>query len=297
MLKADLHIHSAFSSDGEYAVNQIVEKCLKQKIELFSITDHNTVGATEQASELSSKYTIDFIPGIEIDCNYQGADMHLLGYDINWQSTDFYELEKDISKKVLDSFSEMIYNLHKLGIDVAGDEVLKKANGKLSSAELIAEVLLSDKKYDNDKLIPYKQGGNRSDMPYLNFYLDFFAQGKPAYVEIDYMDYPQAIQLVLDNGGMPIIAHPGLNFKGREQIVVELLDNGAQGIEVFNNYHDSSQVEYFADIALKKNALMTCGSDFHGKTKPTIKIGNYNFDNRYTEYLTHSLQIIRKKRK
>jgi 3',5'-nucleoside bisphosphate phosphatase len=60
----------------------------------------------------------------------------------------------------------------------------------------------------DDFVKPYMAGGQRSDMPYLNFYHDFFAQGKPTYVNIDYIDFHEAIDLVRNNGGIPIIAHP-----------------------------------------------------------------------------------------
>ena len=126
-------------------------------------------------------------------------------------------------------------------------------------------------------------------MPYINFYHDFFAQGKPAHVKINYMDFRDAIELVRSNGGIPIIAHPGINLRGKEEIINELLDNGAKGIEVFNNYHDSNQIEYFANLTLQRNVLMTCGSDFHGKNKPLIDIGKYRIDEKYQDYLLKNI--------
>jgi len=59
------------------------------------------------------------------------------------------------------------------------------------------------------------KGGKRSDMPYINFYLDYFAQGKPAFVPIQYMSFRHAVEMIKDNGGIPIVAHPGLNLKGK----------------------------------------------------------------------------------
>jgi 3',5'-nucleoside bisphosphate phosphatase len=150
--------------------------------------------------------------------------------------------------------------------------------------------LLTNKDYhSNRKLLPYMSGGDRSDMPYINFYHDFFAQGKPAYVEIKYMDFQEAIELVKKNGGVPIVAHPGMNLRGREELVFELLDNGAEGLEVFNNYHDSRQSNYFADVVVKRKILMTGGSDFHGKNKPLIDIGNFRMIDNYSGYLQESL--------
>jgi predicted metal-dependent phosphoesterase TrpH len=97
---------------------------------------------------------------------------------------------------------------------------------------------------------------------------------------------------VKGNGGIPIVAHPGLNLKGKEDLVTELIGKGAEGLEVFNNYHELNQIEYFADLVMKDKLLMTCGSDFHGKNKPLIEIGKYIYDNRYDDYLQNCVNQI-----
>lgn len=289
MIHTDLHIHSQYSSDGELNVAEIISQCIAQKLDSFSITDHNSVKGTDEATRLAQQAGIGFIPGIEIDCNHEGIDLHVLGYNIAWKSNVFFRLEEEVSLKVRDSFAEMIYNLSSLGFIIEADAVLAKANGKLPTGELIAEVMLSDKKYDSPLLSPYQKGGNRDDMPYINFYLDYFAQGKPAFVPIHYMSYADTVEMIRDNGGVPVIAHPGLNLKGKENIAEKLLDNGAAGLEVFNNYHDSKQISYFASVVKQRNGIMTCGSDFHGRTKPLITIGKFNYDSRYEDYLRNCL--------
>lgn len=294
MNRIDLHVHSKTSNDGEFGIQEIVDKCLNNEIDILSITDHNSISANEEAISLCRNSGIEFIPGIEIDCSYKNADLHLLGYNINWHSNDFKELERSINEKVMESFPRMIDNLDKLGIKVNVDEVLEKANGILPSGELIAEVLLNNPVYHTNKeLLPYMSGGERSDMPYINFYLDYFSQGKSAYVKIDYMDFNDAVNLVKRNGGIPVVAHPGLNLKGKEELVNELLNEGAEGLEVFNNYHNAAQVEYFAGLCLQKSVIMTCGSDFHGKNKPLIDIGKFKTNSNYIDYLLKSVMEIK----
>ena len=61
-------------------------------------------------------------------------------------------------------------------------------------------------------LAPYREGGARGDMPYINFYLDYGAQGRPAFVPVDFMDYRDAVALIRDNGGVPVVAHPCLLY-------------------------------------------------------------------------------------
>ncbi|MBN1791354.1 MAG: PHP domain-containing protein [Bacteroidales bacterium] len=294
MISADLHIHSRYSLDGEFGVEELLRQCKEAHLEIISIADHNQVKAVPEGLEYGRKYGITLIPGIEIDCQYKGIDLHVLGYQINAESSDFEALEKDFTARVMESFPKMVNKLSATGIQVDLDEVLTKAGGHLPSGELVAEVLLGNDKYLGiEKLDPYRKGGSRSDMPYINFYLDFFAQGKPAYVKIEFMEYHEAIALIKDNHGSPVVAHPGLNLKGREEKVEELLDHGAEGLEVFNNYHDHDQMDYFARAALRRNVLMTCGSDFHGKTKPLIKPGMYRTIQEYEENVAESIERLR----
>lgn len=124
MHKVDLHVHSKFSNDGEFEIQDLIDMCLDNRIDILSITDHNSVLAIQEAVPLFKKSGINLIPGIEIDCSYKGIDLHLLGYNINSLSSDFKELEKSYYDKVMDSFPHIIENLAKIGILVDADEVL-----------------------------------------------------------------------------------------------------------------------------------------------------------------------------
>lgn len=293
-MKADLHIHSRYSNDGELNIREIIKKCAESAVDTFAVTDHNCVGGSREAMQLlADEQGLRFIPGIEIDCNYRGTDLHLLGYQVDLESGDFDTLASTVRRKHMDAIPQMIRNLEQLGIHMDRDELMQKSGDDPPSAELFAELLLlKPEQKSNPRLIPYFPGGERSDMPLINFYLDFFAQGKPAYVKIEHMDYAKAVALVRNNGGIPVVAHPGLNLKGREELVSELMDQGAAGLEIFNNYHSGEQVAYFADLTRKRGALMTCGSDFHGKNKPLISIGQYRTMKGYSGYLEQSVSKL-----
>lgn len=74
MINADLHVHSKYSNDGEYEIQDIIDKCVKNNIDILSITDHNGIKGIDEAIPIIKHLEIELIPGIEIDCNYNGID-------------------------------------------------------------------------------------------------------------------------------------------------------------------------------------------------------------------------------
>lgn len=277
MKKLDLHMHSNFSDDGELTPKEIIDKAIENNIDIISITDHNSIKANAIALEYAKNKKIKYIAGIEIDCQYNGLNLHLLGYNFDFTKDCFLELEEKIineEKQAGLKRIEKIQEVTKLYLDEV--EVLKRANNGIVTGEVIAEVLLEDvRNKDSEILKPYREGGARSDMPYVNFYWDYFSQGKPAYVHIEFIDLSDAIKMIKDNGGIAIIAHPGNNLKHNLNIIDELISAGIDGIEVFSQYHSKDDIEFFYNKCLKHNLLISCGTDFHGKNKPNIDLGKF----------------------
>ncbi|MCR1952634.1 MULTISPECIES: PHP domain-containing protein [unclassified Clostridium] len=280
MSNIDLHMHSCFSDDGEYTPEEIIDKAVKNNVEIISISDHNSVKAIERALNYTKDKEIKVIPGIEIDCTFNGINLHLLGYNIDYKEKDFYNIEEDILNQERSASKEKIRLIKEhTGLNIHEEEVLKRSTNGVVTGELIAEILLEDKENRNSTIMkPYLEGGSRSDMPYVNFYWDYFSQGKPAYVPIKFITLKEAIKLIHRHGGQAIIAHPGNNLKENLDIIDELIKEGIDGIEVFSSYHTKEQTDYFYIKALKNDMIITCGSDFHGKTKPNIEIGKFKFE-------------------
>ena len=92
------------------------------------------------------------------------------------------------------------------------------------------------------------------------------------------MKYPpmdEIIGIINRNQGKAILAHPGVNLKGHEGILGEILDLGIDGVEAFSSYHTPEQAAEFYWQVQKRGLFATCGSDYHGKTKPAITLGGY----------------------
>jgi hypothetical protein len=144
------------------------------------------------------------------------------------------------------------------------------------TGEMFAEVLLNKPEYNNHHLLqPYRQGGSRSDNPYVNFYWDFYSQGKPCYVEIVYPPLEHTVDIIHRNGGKAILAHPGVNLRDDSKLLKDIVSRGIDGIEAFSSYHSPSQSDNFYNQARDYHLLATCGSDYHGKTKPEVFLGQH----------------------
>ena len=87
------------------------------------------------------------------------------------------------------------------------------------------------------------------------------------------MDLSQAISLILDTGGIPVFAHPGQNIGMNQELLEEIIHEGIHGIEVYSSYHDHETTKFYLAQAREHDLIITAGSDFHGKNKPSIELG------------------------
>jgi len=275
----DLHMHSRFSDDGEFPPEDLLERGHSLGMSCMAVTDHNSVKGVDGALKQGRALSIEVIPGVEIDCAFQGVNLHLLGYFIDWTRPEYAALEQDIFEQERQAFGRKVDNLAALGLRVNADAVLRAAKGGIAGAEFFAEDLLQKPgAAENPLLQPYLPGGARSDMPLVNFYWDFFAQGKPAHVPMRFMALEDAVTLVKASGGVPVLAHPGVNLKDCPELLDPITRAGVMGLEVFSTYHDAEQRSHFLEAARSRGLLITCGSDFHGKNKPGIEIGDGGCD-------------------
>lgn len=276
----DLHMHSWYSEDGEFTPTELVGQCYWLGITTMSITDHNCARANTDARAQAEAKGIRYISGIEIDCVYKGLNFHVLGYGFDEQSADFVRVEKNIEQQSFLALLERLEKTQALGFYVTQNEMWelsREAYWKGSwSGEMFAELLLTKPEYTGHPLLcPYRPGGTRSDNPYVNFYWDYYAQGKPCYVEMEYPPMEEIIGMIHRNHGKAVLAHPGVNLKDREGLLGDVLALGVDGVEAFSSYHTPKQALEFYRQTQKWGLFATCGSDYHGKTKPSICLGGY----------------------
>ena len=204
----DLHMHSQYSDDGEFTPSELVEMCYEKGIKIMAIADHNSVKAIEEAKAKAKELDMIYIQAIEIDCTYNTINLHVVGYGIDYQSDDFIALEENVLNQELASSMKKIELTKELGFDVKKEELDKLSDNGVYTGEMFAEVLLNKEEYQNNELLkPYRPNGERSDNSYVNFYWDYYAQGKPCYTEMIYPSLKETIDLIHKHGGKAVLAH------------------------------------------------------------------------------------------
>lgn len=275
----DLHMHSAVSNDGEFTPEQLMQKCFEKKLRVVSLADHNSVRGIKDARSMANKLEIEFIPGVELDCQWCGYNLHLLCYGIDENNDFFNQIEVDVERQEQCASHTRVELVKKANIFVDEEKVKKLAIRGVITGEMIAEVVLHDaKNNDNHLLKPYRHGENRSDNPYVNFYWDFCSQGKVAYVPINFIKLSEAVKHIKAMGGITILAHPYINI-GKDLAVFEkILACGIDGVEAYSSYHDDETTKFYIKQAQDHSLLISAGSDFHGKIKPAIDLGNMQIE-------------------
>lgn len=278
----DLHMHSLYSDDGELTPLQLVARCKTSNISLMSITDHNCARANNEAEGTAKKNGIAYVPGIEIDCVWENTNFHVLGYGIDYKSTDFAAIERYMDRQCFRASLEMLEKTQILGFHVTENEMWQASRYNyrkdIWNGELFATVLLTKPEFSEHPLLkPYQAGGSRSDNPYVNFYRDFYSPGKPCHASIAYPDMKEIIDIIHQNHGVAILAHPGTNPKIREALLHELLALELDGVEAFSSHHTPEQAAHYSTFADKHSLLTTCGSDYHGKVNPSVILGHAVF--------------------
>ncbi|AGF56086.1 hypothetical protein B0P06_005655 [Clostridium saccharoperbutylacetonicum] len=289
----DLHMHSNHSDDGEFKPKELVDLCLKNQIKYFSIADHNSVNGIKEAKEYCIGKDIKIIPAIELDCTIDKVNLHVLGYGIDYDKKIFHEIEENIIKQEQTASKKRMKLIRELGIEFSDEVIATLSRNGVVNGEMIAEAAMEfDKEHKNPLLMPYYENGSRSDNPYVNFYWDYCAQGKPAYAEVKFINLQKAIKIIEESGGIPVLAHPGNNVKENINLLKDIISYGIKGIEVYSSYHSKEQVAFYKEFALKNKLLLTCGSDFHGKTKPSISIGGTDCENNEELIISELKELI-----
>lgn len=263
---ADLHLHSR-ASDGDLTPRALITTSKALKIPIVAITDHDNISGIDEAIIAGQEKEIKVIPGIELS-SYSDIEMHILGYNIDYKSPKFVEELEKIQKRRLNRNLEIIDNLKKKGINLDYNDINRKGSsiGRLHIAQLMY------------------QKGYIAHVP--EAFDNYIGANGSCYVKSEYITPKEAIELILDSGGVPVLAHPYRFIEeGKIKKYIEMLE-GLQGIETWYPLHSPAIIEEIKKIAKFYNLITTGGSDFHSPNHGSpLGSANYHLDEKTAEHL------------
>ena len=244
--KIDLHLHTV-CSDGQETPEELVQTALKAGYTTISVTDHDTVAGIPRALAAARGTGIEVIPGIELSAIDRSDDIHILGYFIDYKNPDFLEQIQFFKDKRYERAEEIVRNLNKVGLDIQINTVLRIAHGAPIGRPHIAEALVAEELVDT----------------YGEAFFRYIGSDGPAYVPKYEVKPAEAIQLIIQYGGIPVIAHPGV--LDRDEVIFELKADGLLGIEAIHPFHTPEKQKFYIELARKLDLIVTGGSDWHGQ--------------------------------
>ncbi len=272
----DIHLHSNYSSDGEWGVERLFAEAEKLGMIALGISDHDTLSALAHRVQIERLFpSVEWIPNVEISSGHREQELHLLSPFIDPEAPALHKLLKRVHELRDEQARGRMERLRALGIEVTEEEMRRSSGNLPLTGPAIARTVLE--KYREKPLpilLPYLEGEKKAKAEG-NFYKDFFFRGKPAHVPKRELDIDEAIATVRAVGGVPVLAHPGARFTLVDSpLIAELREMGLEGLEVWTSYHDEAQSEYYLKIAQSLGLIATAGSDFHGRAKPDVLFGS-----------------------
>lgn len=270
----DLHIHSNFSDDGYYSVEDLFVRAKEAGCKVISITDHNCVRANTQAKRLSVLYGVDYIPGIEIDCSFRGRRLRVLGYYIDERNELFDAVESESLKREKTASLERGRKLEEYaGISVDMERLLEKTRFQNVSGKQIAKLIFEHELYRQYPLIQrYLESSSSDEQAIERFARDMFEEGGPCYVERTYPSLHDVLEIVHLADGIAVLSSWGCD-QLEDRLIEQALAEGFDGIEVFSPLVKKETMTRLLRLAKEHKLFVSAGSDFHGPTHPQHYLG------------------------
>ena len=242
----DLHSHTT-ASDGMLPPRELVRLAARHGVRVLAITDHDsTDGLREAMAEAREHGPLTIVPGIEINCDVPGAEIHVLGYLIDWETEWFQRFLHAQRQERRARVTRIAEKLTELGMPIDPAEVFALVKEGAAGRPHVARVMV-------------EHGYVKSVREAFDRYLH---AGGAANVPRRRLTPVEAVEVIRRARGVPVLAHPGL--AGRDELIPELVSAGLMGLETYYPEHSAAQTALYRDMCTRLGLIATGGSDFHG---------------------------------
>lgn len=275
MKPIDLHVHSN-CSDGTFSPRELVDHATKKGLAAFALTDHDTVDGIKEAQTYAASIKMmqgampgvmpeafqvpEVIPGIELSTEYQGADIHVVGLYIDYQDDTFRNRLQEFVDSRTNRNRKMCSLLQQAGVPITYEELLAANPGSVITRAHYARYML-EKGYVKNRQEAFDR---------------YVGDHAPCYIPREKITPAQAVELILQAKGAPVLAHPILYHMSDDRLdtlVRELKDVGLMGIEAIYSTYSPADERKMRALAAKHELFISGGSDFHGANKPGLDMG------------------------
>lgn len=262
----DLHVHST-CSDGTFTPSELVHEARRHSIYAFALTDHDCIDGIREVQEetlrLNSPDAPEVIAGVELSCELDDREIHMVGLYINPDDKVFNDKLNAFRSSRTDRNRLMVDKLQQeahFAIDY--DSLIREFPDAVITRAHIARYLVNH--------------GLAKDMNAV--FSKYIGDDCPYYVDRPKITPQEGISLIHHAGGLAILAHPVLyrmNADRLDTLVQTLVEEShLDGIEAVYSSYQLGDERNIKKLAQKYHLLISGGSDFHGSNKPYISMGN-----------------------
>lgn len=260
MRPVDLHTHST-ASDGTYTPTQLIDYAHEKGLAAIALTDHDTTKGLEEAMEAGKKYDdLEVVPGIEFSTDYEGKDIHIVGLYMHYEDPEVQKrLQEFVDSRIMRN-RKMCRLLTEHGVPMDFDELQAAFPDSVITRAHYAAYML-------------EKGHIKSRQEAFDRYI---GDNCECFVPREKITPVMAVKMILDAGGVPILAHPilyGMSDDRLRKLVAQLKEVGLVGIEAIYTTYTAADERQIRAIAADYDLLISGGSDFHGDNKPGIDLG------------------------
>jgi predicted metal-dependent phosphoesterase TrpH len=259
-MNADLHCHSCHS-DGVLAPSALAARAAANGVELWSLTDHDTLSGLEEARFAALECGLSFVDGVEVSVSWGGITVHVVGLGIDPSNADLVAgLTRVRSGRDVRAL-HIAEELSRLGVVAPYENAMRHAgNPSLVGRSHFARVLVEQ--------------GYASDMHAV--FRNFLVPGRPGFVDHRWTTLSRAVAWINGADGIAVIAHPGryrVSGEQVEQLFEEFHALGGRGIEVVSGSHGDAEVRTYARLARRFGFYASRASDFHAPDEGAVDLG------------------------
>ncbi|EAQ66179.1 Phosphoesterase PHP, N-terminal:PHP, C-terminal [Marinomonas sp. MED121] len=241
---------------------ELLTKAKEQEVELFSLTDHDTLTGLEEAAIAAKALGIMLVPGVELSVQWAGIPLHMvvLGFD---QSNDVLASIVESNQKTrLERAKRIAQLLVKQGLPDLYEKAVIEAGPSQIGRPHFARVMV-------------REGLVKDDNKAFDQYLGNKRLGKLRDV------WPNLEDIVPDlavTGCDLVMAHPKrypLTLTKLKRLMTHFSQLGGNAMEVSSGNENPQSVRMLETIARDLGLGVSAGSDFHGPYGPWCQVGKF----------------------